>query len=173
MKLKATIFLSLLKKNYLDGTKVQKYAHLGLGPYTLEARKEILEKLLIVQRDLVNPEDPHYELISIEELKEIRKIWFKNGEWEDPIPEIYERIIGKPVEWEIDERPLFNSQQITDLELLCDEYKVDINIVKKLVSIEKDYSGYKVRRGLMDDIGKVLKQDYLHLIEKIEVQNED
>ena len=63
----------------------------------------------------------------------------------------------------MDDRPLFDKEQISDLELLADQFKVDIKVIKKLISIEKDYSGYKVRRGLMDEIGKALKQDYLHL----------
>ncbi|MGG3563170.1 DNA phosphorothioation system sulfurtransferase DndC [Neobacillus rhizosphaerae] len=147
----------------LDGQQVTKYAQLGLGPFTMEARKEILTKLLQVQKGLVHPEDPHYELISVEELKAIRKIWFKKGDWEDQVPAIFNEVMGYSLDWEIDDRPLFDKEQISDLELLADQYKVDIKVIKKLISIEKDYAGYKVRRGLMDEIGKALKQDYLHL----------
>ncbi|ALC90602.1 sulfurtransferase DndC [Bacillus sp. FJAT-18017] len=147
----------------LDGQKATKYAQLGLGPFTMEARKEMLIKLLEVQRDLKHPEDPNYELISNEELKAIRRIWFKNGVWEDEIPVIFKDIMGYSLDWEIDDRPLFDKEQISDLELIAEQYKVDINVIKKLVSIEKNYAGYKVRRGLMDEIGKALKQDYLHL----------
>lgn len=154
------------EEELLDGTIVQKYAQLGLGPFTFETRKEMLEKLLTVQSHLTHPDDPYYELISIEELKAIRSIWVKNGEWDDEIPEMYEKIIGNKLEWEIDDRPLFDKDQVSDLELLCNQYKVDLHVVKKLISIEKEYSGYKVRRGLIDEISKALKQDYLHLIEK-------
>ncbi|MCM3243171.1 MULTISPECIES: DNA phosphorothioation system sulfurtransferase DndC [Cytobacillus] len=151
------------EEEMLDGEKVLKYAQLGLGPYTMEARKEILVRLLKVQKDLKHPEDPYYELISVDELKAIRKIWFKNGEWEDPIPTIYEEIMDQSIDWEIDDRPLFDNEQISDLELLADQFKVDIKVLKKLISIEKEFSGYKVRRGLINEIGKALKQDYLHL----------
>lgn len=147
----------------LDGQLITKYAQLGLGPYTMESRKEILSKLLEVQKKLIHPEDPHYVLITDEEIKEIRKIWFKNGDWEDAIPEIYEDIMGYSLDWEVDDRPLFDKEQISDLELLSDQFKVDIKVIKKLISIEKDFSGYRVRRGLMDEISKALKQDYLHL----------
>lgn len=151
------------EEELLDGQVVDKYALLGLGPFSLETRKEILVNLLNVQKELKHPEDPYYELISIEELKAIRKIWFKTGNWEDSLPSLYENIMGVSEDWEIDDRPLFNKDQISDLELLCAEYKVDLKVMKKLVSIEKDYAGYKVRRGLMDEISKALKQDYLHL----------
>jgi DNA sulfur modification protein DndC len=147
----------------LDGEKVLKHAQLGLGPFTMEARKEMLTKLLKVQKELVHPNDPHFELISIEEMKAIRKIWFKKGEWEDELPSIYQNIIGYSLDWELDDRPLFDKEQISDLELLAEQFKVDIKVIKNLISIEKEYSGYKVRRGLMDEIGRALKQDYLHL----------
>lgn len=138
-------------------------SRLGLGPYTMEARKEILEYLLRVQKELKHPTDEQYELIQEDELKEIRKIWFNKGNWEDSIPQMYHDIFGTDIEWEYDDRQLFDKEQISDLELLSDEFKVDIKVLKKLVTIEKEHSGYKVRRGLMDDINKVLKQDYLHL----------
>jgi len=138
-------------------------SRLGLGPYTMEARAEILEYLLKVQKELNHPSDESYELIKEDELREIRKVWFKKGDWDDRVPAIYKKVMGSNLEWEYDDRPLFDKEQISDLELLSEEFKVDIKILKKLVSIEKDYSGYKVRRGLMDEIDKVLKQDYLHL----------
>ena len=118
---------------------------------------------MIVQRDLIHPEDPYYELISEEELKAIRKIWFQNGDWEDSLPKIFEEVMGYSLDWEMDDRPLFDRDQLSDLELLCDQYKVDIKVLKKLITVEKDYSGYKLRRGLTEEIGKALKQDYLHL----------
>ena len=147
----------------LDGQVLTKYAQLGLGPYTMEARKEMLEKLLEIQKNIIHPNDPHYELISEEEMKAIRKIWFKHGDWEDAIPAIYENVMGHSLDWEMDDRPLFDQEQISDLELLCDQFKVDIKVIKKLITIEKQYAGYKFRRGLTDEIGKALKQDYLHL----------
>ncbi len=147
----------------LDGQIVTKYARLGLGPFTMDTRKEILIKLLNVQKELKHPDDPNYELISIEELKTIRKIWFKNGEWEDPLPSLFNNIMGYSIDWEIDDRLLFDKDQISDLELLADQFKVDIKVIKALISLEKDYAGYKIRRGLMDELSKALMQDYLHL----------
>ena len=88
----------------LDGEEVTKFAQLGLGPYTMEARAEILTELLKVQKELKHPDDPHYELIRIDELKEIRKVWFKTGEWEDIMPAIFEEIMGHSIDWEIDDR---------------------------------------------------------------------
>src|SRR5690606_22076997 len=49
----------------------------GLGPYTLEHRKVILKELLETEKELQHPDHPKYELITLEELKEIRRIWFE------------------------------------------------------------------------------------------------
>lgn len=147
----------------LDGEIVQKYAQLGMGPYTYETRNEILTRLLAIQKTVVHPHDPHYELISEDELKAIRQIWFKEGIWEDWVAESYYKVYGQDLEWDVDDQPIFDQDQISTLELLCDEYKVDIKVLKKLIGMEKSYLGYKFRRGINDDIGKILKQDYLHL----------
>lgn len=149
----------------LDGNIIEKFAQFGLGPYTMETRREILTRLLATQRIVKHPNDQNYELISEEELKEIRRVWLKQGDWEDWIPAIYSDIYGdlKPIDWEMDDQPLLDQDQIFQLEILCQEYQVDIKVMKKLIGIEKEFAGYKFRRGLNDEIGKVLKQDYLHL----------
>lgn len=149
----------------LDGKKIEKYAQLGLGPYTIETRLEILEKLLLLQKDIKHPSDLNYKLISVDELKEIRRIWFKQGYFEDPIPYLYKSIFPNSDEniWERDDRPILDQAQLGQLEELCKDYQIDINVMKKLLNIEKNYLGYKFRRGLTEEIGKVLKQDYLHL----------
>ncbi len=75
---------------YIDeDSNEEKYAQLGLGPFTMRARREILERLLKTQKQLQHPDDPNYELIKEEELKAIRKIWYKNGDWEDHVPHIF------------------------------------------------------------------------------------
>ncbi|GAA0493379.1 hypothetical protein GCM10008986_19780 [Salinibacillus aidingensis] len=136
---------------------------LGLGPFTLEARREILERLLKVQKNLKHPHDEEYELIRLDELKEIRKIWFDHGDFEDSLPKLYKDIMGHDLEWEQDESLIFDEEELSQLEMMCHEEGLDFKLMKKLLLIEKDYSGFKVKRGLMDKISSALKQDYLHL----------
>ena len=141
----------------------ERYGRLGVGPYTMEARKEMLAKLLEVQKNLKNSHDKKFELITEEELRVIRRYWLTDGDWEDTLPKIYKEIIGCDLDWEINDRPLFTQDQIFDLEQLCHEFDVDLNMIKKLISLQKDFSGYKIRRGLMNEIEKILKQEYLHI----------
>ena len=149
----------------LEGETVEKFAQLGLGPFTMETRREILTRLLAVQRTIEHPNDPTYELISEEELKEIRRVWLKQGDWEDWVPMLYKKVYAQtnPINWEKDDRPLLDRDQISQLEILCQEFNVDIKVMRKLINVEKDFAGFKIRRGLNDEIGKILKQDYLHL----------
>lgn len=149
----------------LDGTISEKYAQLGLGPFTMETRREILTRLLAIQKTTKHPFDDHYELISEDELKEIRRVWLKSGDWEDWVPDIYSKVYpeNKLIKWEQNDRPLLDELQVSQLEMLCKEYNVDFKVMKRLINVEKEFSGYKVRRGLNDEIGKILKQDYLHL----------
>lgn len=135
----------------------------GLGPFKLEARKQILRKLLETQKSVKNPYDPDYELITIEELKHIRKLWLDDDEdWYDSVPQIYREVMGKDLDWEFNERALFEEDQVTDLEFLCNEHKVSLQLIKRLINVEKNFSGYRVRRGLFQEFDKILNQDWLH-----------
>lgn len=134
----------------------------GHGPFTLKARRMILEELLKTQKIVDNPYDPNYKLIQDDELRTIRKLWIDDGDWEDTLPQIYRDVMGVDLDWEEDGRTLFDPDQLTDLEQLCKEHDVDFQLIKKLISTEKNYAGYKVRRGLLQDLEKVLNQDWLH-----------
>ncbi|WP_379135233.1 DNA phosphorothioation system sulfurtransferase DndC [Paenibacillus sp. sgz500958] len=135
---------------------------LGLGPFTLKARQMILRELLETQKVVANPYDPDYKLIQDDELRIIRKYWLEDGDWDDSLPTIYQEVFGEDLDWEFNDRPLFEPEQITDLELLCNQYNVDMELMKKLIGIEKNHLGFKVRRGLLQDFNRVLSQDKLH-----------
>lgn len=135
---------------------------LGLGPFNLKARQKILRELLETQKTVSNPYDPDYKLIQDDELRMIRKYWLEDGDWDDTLPEIYREVFGEDLDWEIDDRPMFEADQITDLELLCKQYDVDMDLIKKLIGIEKNYLGFKIRRGLLQDFNRVLSQDRIH-----------
>lgn len=141
----------------------KQFKQLGLGPFNFKAREMILKRLLETQQKIREKYDPAIELISPEELKMIRKIWFEHGHWDDSIPTIYHEITGEQLDWEDNDKPLLKEDQITDLERLCKEYNVNISILKQLIAIERKYAGYKIRRGVLSDFEKVLNQEFLHL----------
>lgn len=70
------------------------------GPYIRSQREAWLKKLLQIQVD-INKNGPEefesLELITLDELKEIRRIWVKEKhEFVDSLPGIYEEVMGKP-----------------------------------------------------------------------------
>lgn len=143
-----------------------KYYRLGLGPFTLETRKEILTRLLKVQKNLKHPYDENYQLIQEEELKEIRKIWFQEGDFEDSLPKIYRKIYGYDLDWEKDDRLMFELEDLYQLERICKDKGLDFRLMKKLLLIQNKYSEYKLKRGLLDQMSSALNQDYLYLKER-------
>lgn len=143
-----------------DGEELKR---LGVGPFTLKAREEILRELLRTQKQIRELHDPTIELITIEELKAIRKYWHDDLQWEDRLPLVVEEETGEVYDWDHNDRPVFKDDQLTDLETLCQEEGVNLSVLKQLISVEKDYSGVKVRRGLFQAFDKTLKQDFLHL----------
>jgi hypothetical protein len=52
---------------------------------------------------------------------------------------------------------------MTDLEILCQEHKVSLDVLKKLIAIEKNHIGYKIRRGLFREFEKTLIQDWVQI----------
>ncbi len=135
------------------------YGQLGLGPFTFNARKEILRRLLETQHNMTEEID----LISIEELKVIRKIWFDAGDWSDSIPKIFADVYGYELDWEEDDNPPLTEDQIVLLSSICDELGVNVELVKKLIQKERQNAGFKIRKGVMSDITKLLNTDVLHL----------
>ncbi|RAS14250.1 DNA sulfur modification protein DndC [Microvirgula sp. AG722] len=90
------------------------------GPYLQSKRVELLRELLATQKMVKQAGDKvgyhNVELISLEELQEIRRIWVEEkGEIEDLLPGIYESIYQQPYPGkEIESVPLDTS----DFELL-------------------------------------------------------
>ena len=72
------------------------------GPYTKEVREDFLERLLKLQIFIqqTGPDEvKDTELITMDELRFIRKIWLDDKhEFDDMVPKIYERVMGKPFE---------------------------------------------------------------------------
>jgi DNA sulfur modification protein DndC len=139
----------------------EKYFVLGLGPFTIETRKQILKDLLQLQVDLGDKLEE--DLISIDELRMIGRIWMANGLWDNSLKEIYESITHKEFSFGQDEISFLDKETFAELEKLCLENNLDLNIISKLLYIEKNNIGLIRRTTVMKDIGRILKQDSTNL----------
>lgn len=146
--------------------------HVGLGPFTLETRKEILRKLLQTQKTLFEDEAfvnkyGFKELISLDELKLIDEVWIERGNWESSVPQIWKDIMDTTIDWVNPERPLFPEEDIKLLKTLSEDNDVSLDLIHKLLKIEERHFGYSIRRGLYNDLNSILNEQWLH--QEIEV----
>ena len=70
------------------------------GPYKKEAREHWLRRVLEAQqsaREIGPAEFREIELITLDELVEIRRLWLhEKHEFDDSLPRIYEEVTGEP-----------------------------------------------------------------------------
>lgn len=96
------------------------------GPYKQNHRENMLKALLEAQesvRDLAPKEAKHFELVPLEELEEIRRIWVvEKHEIEDTLPTIYEEATGQTYPGRgIDERQSLKPDDLELLKSICQE----------------------------------------------------
>src|SRR4028118_357529 len=130
------------------------------GPYSKEARDDLLRRLLSVQTEIRSkaPEEMRdITLISPEELSEIRRIWLEERhEFDDSLPRIYEEVTGEPF---ADSRPaaerkLLGSDEWAVIEEICSEDKMHLELMAKLLDTERQYYTKSRRTGIYGDLGK-------------------
>lgn len=113
------------------------------GPYKQSHRAKLLRELLLTQRVVRNADQKQgtqlIELISIDELDEIRRLWVEEkGEIEDLVPQIYSEVFEIPYPGkELEQAPL----DANDLALL--------EAVSKEVDPEASSELYKLTRSLL------------------------
>ena len=97
------------------------------GPYIQSFREQLLQKVLEAQvavQQMGPPEVQNLELLPLEELEEIRRIWLEEKmEVEDNLPAIYEKVIKKP--YPGDKRahhPVLNTTVLNQLKKYCAEH---------------------------------------------------
>ncbi len=135
------------------------------GPYTQQARAEWLEKLLMVQKwiqDNAPPEVVHHEIITLDELREIRRIWIvEKHEFEDLLPPIYNKVMGQifPDSSEYNNL-LFSSDDLNVLKSICDNDEIQYQMLRELLDIERHYQTSQRRAGLFESLEKAIKKGF-------------
>jgi DNA sulfur modification protein DndC len=130
------------------------------GPYLLEFRKTLLEKLLETQQKVreVGP-DPSISLISQAELHKIRTIWRSEGDWEDSVPLIYNRFYND-ISWVMDDANLFNVYDKAELNKICRKYDLPEKLVVRLIDVELKTRGMSFRSSIFKEIDKVFNEEW-------------
>lgn len=124
----------------------------GMGPFTKDARVEILSRLLRVQKETGQ------NLISEDELSGIQWIWHHDFYDAPVVADIYREVSGEEAQAVRNDIVERRKEERALLEKLCAEEGVPPELVEQLVQIEKDKSGLMRRHGLFQDIDMALKR---------------
>lgn len=147
------------------------------GPYKQHYREELLEALLTTQLQMRKnaPKSlDKFEVITLEELEEIRRIWVvEKNEIEDSLPKIYERAMGEPYPGRpLDERPALSAEDINLLREICEQQGdpdgIHFQLIRELLNVEHRVRTKIKRNGLFPAIEKALEKGAYESAEEAE-----
>lgn len=135
------------------------------GPYWQEERKDLLRRLLEAQKEVKKnkPDNvPDFQIISIEEVNEIRRIWNREkDEIEDYVPAIYENVFGEPFPYpKFDESAIFGRDELKILKEICGDDELHYQLVRGLISQEQKFRLMARRSGLFDALEQTIVRHF-------------
>lgn len=132
------------------------------GPYRLSFCKELLHRLLTIQKQVqIEGPDPNMELISEAELHEIRRIWrTERQDWEDSVPQIYHEATGRHLRWLQDDIGMFSATEYGVLDEICQKGDIPTDLVARLMEQERQVQGMHRRAGISTRINDVLSEEW-------------
>lgn len=141
----------------------------GRGPFTLETRKTILRELLKLE------EETGFELITIDELKMIDKLWEDEGDLtRRALVDIYYEVKNVRLPWDQFKHAKYDEETVGNISALCEKYNVPFELVSKLL-IAVDNTKFYTRSAVSArEVEKIMNQGWLHY-DKIQegLENED
>jgi DNA sulfur modification protein DndC len=131
--------------------------HKILGPFTFEARHEMLRRLLQLQEKV---SDKKISLISPEEIKAIETIWIYEGDTVSTITDVLKSASSEG---------FVNATMLPDqfangsefLSKICEKNGVSLDLVGQLMAVEKDLSSLSRRIGIYNRLEKVIDEHFM------------
>jgi DNA sulfur modification protein DndC len=167
------------------GVDIMKNGEVIPGPYLQSIREQWLAKLLKAQTEVRKrgPEDvSHIELITLEELQEIRRIWVVDKhELEDSLPRIYEEATGTAYPGApLDDDLVLGASEMAHLSEICEGDRLHYELSRELLSLTRQQRNSARRAGLFEKFDKAFskhfyddEQDALERARKITAERED
>lgn len=153
----------------MNGALMGSYGQLFHGPYKKEIREQWLRRLLQIQAEIQEngpKEFSDMEIITIPELREIRKIWVHDKhEFDDSVPRIYKEETGK----EFDDpewigMASFGHEEWNTLLDVCSEIYPDEELLPEMMStlidIENQANGMSQRKGILEELSKGISRTF-------------
>lgn len=135
------------------------------GPYLQHVREDWLKRLLLAQKEAAKrapPEIGNLELISLEELQEIRRIWvIDKHELEDSLPGIYEEATGDTYPGgSLDDNLSLGAWEMSELREICGDDRLHYELTRELLSITRKERNSARRANLNNRIEQSFKRHY-------------
>jgi len=151
----------------MDGRIQLHYQRYVPGPYLQKVRLQLLQELLEIQiaiQDYLPESIKDYEVIALEELHEIRRIWVEEkNEIEDYLPAIYQKVTGKPFPGNaLVSNPIFNQEDFKTLNEVCESNYVHYEMCRNLLAIEAEYRVKMKRSGIFEELDKVITGHFFY-----------
>jgi DNA sulfur modification protein DndC len=135
------------------------------GPYTQDARETWLRKLLSAQMHIRRngPADVcNIELISLDELQEIRRMWVMDKhELEDTLPRIYHECTGDAYPGRpLDDNLVLGEAEMKELANLCGNDRLHYELTRELLSFTAQQRSLGRRAGLFEQLEKTFRRHF-------------
>ncbi len=157
------------EKKRRNGTVYEtKDGNMGYGPFTWDARKLILKRLIETQKEM------KYPLITVEELKAIDEIWDDELDLSRrTLVEFYLELTGEKLPWFNFKEPLVDDETISLLEQLAKDNHIHFDLVRNMILSAYKNKNYSNPKILKDSMDRLLNQKWLHhdVIKEIENEN--
>ena len=153
----------------MHGNLQGSYGKLHHGPYKKEIREQWLRELLEIQENIQKngPEEfRSLELITMPELRYIRRIWVKEKhEFDDSLPAIYESVTGHPFidpYWISSEA--YGAEEWEVLKETCSDMfpneEMSFEMLYSLIDIENKSNSVNQRKGILDSLELCIKHNF-------------
>jgi DNA sulfur modification protein DndC len=134
----------------------------------LEYSTKLLEAQVEVQRE--GP-DPGMQLISLEELREIRRLWItEDGDWDDSVRAIYSEVIGGEVSWDPSLLPFRrqSGQVARRLAEAAASHDLPPALLLQILQAEHEHGEGNAGEGVLQALDTILSKDWRPTEEVIE-----
>lgn len=130
---------------------------LGLGPFTMKTRVEMLKRLLQLEVDT------GLSLITIDELKCIDALWDSEGDLTRRcLVETYFEVKGERLPWDSYKVAVYDEDVIAQIKALCIECNVEFELISKLIIEIEENKNYTRSAMVTKAFDKIMNQAWLH-----------
>lgn len=129
----------------------------GMGPFTLEARRVILEGLLELENKT------GLELITIDELKVIDKMWDEEGDLTcRSLVDTYYKVKGRKLPWDDYKAARFDAEAVSAINEVAEKYNIPVELITKLI-VSVDTNKHITRNNKVQKaFDQIIGQGWLH-----------